>query len=281
MLDQRKALTECYEECEDFEYICICFRSQNLVPPSASPILPKPPQGSRRRLNKAGTSTKYPPPFSAFESDFTATAVTNDSSTTINATTTTAGISNTAITTTTAAVATATSTTTTPAQRSSETLLVPAKRRTTSLDNDTQKNYENTPVSVSVSFPLDKSTDNSAPKKPVPVPRRNTLDRNLTSSSPLALSSIRSPDTSATSLPSIDIKDESTNIQVKQPRKELSSSSISTVSSVGSTIQGKESANDNSNVVIPIALAIQETVNASFKGKTYDNLYCMFVLLQC
>ena len=134
-------------------------------------------------------------------------------------------------------------------------------------------------MSTSVSFPLDKTADDSAPKKPVPVPRRNTIDRNLMASSPLALTSIRSPNTSTISLPSIDVKEENTGVKVQQqqqqqqPHKESSSalsssSSLSTIGSVGSALQSKESTSNNS-VVIPIALAIQETVNASFKGKTY------------
>ena len=248
--------------------IC-CFRSSNLPPPSASPILPKPPQGNRRRTNKPGSTSSQS---SSFTASFEAESTTVSSTTTTTATTTAAATTVTIIT--------------PPAQQSNENLPVPTKRRaTTSSDATiTQSNYENTsPVSTSVSLPLDKTADDSVPKKPVPVPRRNTIDRNLMASSPLALASMRSPDTSTTSLPSIDVKEENTRVKVQQPRIESSSglsssSSLSTIGSVGSALQSKESTNNN-NVVIPIALAIQETVNASFKGKTYENLYCVCTML--
>ena len=255
-----------------------CCRSSNIPPPSASPILPKPPQGNRRRVNKAGSTSSQSSSFTAsFEAE----------STTVSSTTTT--------TTTTAAAATTTITVITPpTQESDDNLPVPTKRRTTMSSDATisQSNHENTPpVSTSVSFPLDKTADDSAPKKPVPVPRRNTIDRNLMASSPLALTSMRSPNTSTTSLPSIDVKEENTGVKVQQqqqPHKESSSalsssSSLSTIGSVGSALQSKESTSNNS-VVIPIALAIQETVNASFIGKTYgicivftSNYYCDYV----
>lgn len=264
--------------------IFCCCRSQNLLPPSASPILPKPPQGSRRRLNKTGAPTNQSSAFSAFETEST-TVFTVSTPTATTATPTTVGASVTTLTATTTAntdatTANGTTTTTTTAQQSNETLPVPTKRRTTtSADSVTPKDYENTtPVSNSVSFPLDKSSDDTIPRKPVPIPRRNTLERNLASSSPLALSSIRSPNTSTTSLPSMDVKEETASLQVQQQqsRKEsssgrASSSSISAIGSVSSTSQSKESASNNV-VVIPIAMAIQETVNASFKGKTYENL---------
>ena len=251
------------------------FRSSNIPPLSASPILPKPPQGtSRRRANKASTSSNQSTSsFTAsFESDFTTTSTTTNA--TANTTATTTAASATAVTTT---------STTSSEQRTVTNLPVPTKRRTTtSADGSvTQSSSENgSPVSTSVLLPVDKAGDESVPKKPVPVPRRNTIDRNLLSSSPLALTSVRSPTTSTMSLPNVDIMEDSNTSQMQQqqqqPHKESltgfsSSSSLSTLGSAGSALQSKDSTSSN-NVVIPIALAIQETVNASFKGKTYENL---------
>ena len=265
-------------------YVCTCvdclsiefdFRSSNLPPPSASPILPKPPQGNRRRVNKTGSTSSQSSSFTAsFEAE----------STTVSSTTTTTTATTTAAGTTTITVSTP------PSQQSNDNLPVPTKRRTTTSSDATisQSSHENTSlVSTSVSFPLDKTADDSAPKKPVPVPRRSTLDRNLMASSPLALASMRSPNTSATSLPTIDVKEENTGVKVQQQQslKESlsglsSSSSLSTIGSVGSGLQSKESTSNNS-VVIPIALAIQETVNASFKGKTYENCIVFACRILC
>ena len=230
--------------------------------------MPKPPQGNRRRVNKTGSNSSQSSFFTAsFEGESTTTS-------------------------TAAAAATTTITITTPpTQQANENLPLPTKRRVTASSDGaiTQSGHDDTsPVSTSVSFPLDKSADDSVPKKPIPVPRRNTLDRNLMTSSPLALATMRSPNISTTSLPSIDIKEENTSMKVQQqqqqqqPRKESSSglsssSSLSTIGSVGSALQSKESTSNNNNVVIPIALAIQETVNASFKGKTYEILYSVCV----
>ena len=231
--------------------------------------MPKPPQGTRRRVNKAGSTSSQSSSFTAsFEGELT--TATSTTVATINTTST----NDTSITTVVAS--------TTSAQQNDENLFV--KHRTTSSD-DTQGNQETTSlVSTSLSFPLDKSADNNATKKPVPVPRRNTLDRNLMASSPLALSSMRSPNTSTTSLPSIDVKDDDATAAVQLPRKasfprQSSSSSLSTTGSLNSTLQSKESTTSSNNVVIPIALAIQEIVNASFKGKTYENLYSFNTIL--
>ena len=261
-----------------------CLRSSSILPPSASPILPKPPQGNRRRVNKTASSMNPSTSFPAFETNQTEPSNTAISTTTTTTTTTainnTTATTTTTTTTTTNTATTTTTTTATPAQHTKENPPVPTKRRTTMSAGSSGEYVNTSPVSTSASFPFDKSTDDSLPKRPVPVPRRSTLDRGLMGSSPLVLSTMRSPNTSSSTLPSVNIKIEEEKgglQQQKQPRKESSSSMLSTSSSlsIGSMLQGKESTNSDDNLVIPIALAIQETVNASFKGKTYENLFCV------
>lgn len=239
--------------------LLLCRSSNSLPPPSSSPILPKPPQGTRRRVNKIGSSSSQASTTSSFTTSFEMESTTTASTTTDTSTTTTV----------------AATSTTASAPQINENLPVPTKRTRTSADAvTTQSSFENgSPVTTSLSFPLDKSADDSQPKKPVPVPRRSTLDRNLMSSSPLAVTAIRSPNTSTTSLPSIDVKEENTNLQARKESSSVLSLSSSNLPTVGSTGQRKESINSNT-LIIPIALAIQETVNASFKGKTYGILYC-------
>ncbi|XP_065903743.1 F-BAR domain only protein 2-like isoform X2 [Dysidea avara] len=208
-------------------------------PPSASPILPKPPPGKGRRMNKttSGTNTSSSSPtLDTKQTEPITTTATTASSLQVN-----------------------------------DGPPLPTKRRAT-MSADTLKKTDSSSVpdvSASLSFSTANTTDSETNmvRKPVPIPRRNTLDRGLTGSSPLVLSAMRSPDTSTSSLPSIDVKngdDKTTTLQPQQPSLAPSSSN-SSLSSIGGNLSRRESA--GGAMVVPIALAIQETVNASFTGK--------------